>query len=241
MNKFLSLLFCFVSAVTFAQTAVVRGLVKDGLSQKVLDSATVDLAGTEFKANTNADGVFVITGVPYGRYTIEVKEANHATYTQLIDVNQPEVVAGSFGLDAAKPVAEEVAEKATEREDALEKALVDAAPTVTLSEEDAKDLGDQSAIGSIGASRDVFISTTAIIMSEARFKIRGYNPGQTEVFMNGVPMNDLGNGYALTSSWGGLNNVLHNRNITIGLNASENSFGGVGGSYSLDTRASSQR
>ena len=242
MNKFLSILFCFLSTVSFAQTAAVRGLVKDGLSQKVLDSATVGLVGTDYKAQTNADGVFVITGVPYGRYTIEVKEANHATYTQLIDVNQPEVVAGSFGLDAPKPAAaEEVAEKVTEREDAQEKALVDVAPTVTLSEEDAKDLGDQSAIGSIGASRDVFVSTTAIVMSEARFRVRGYNPGQTEVFMNGVPMNDLGTGNALTSSWGGLNNVLHNRDITIGLNASENSFGGVGGSYSLDTRASSQR
>ena len=54
-------------------------------------------------------------------------------------------------------------------------------------------------------------------------------------------MNDLGTGRALTSSWGGLNDVLHNRDITIGLGQNNYSFGGVGGTYSLDTRASAQR
>ena len=43
MNKILSILFCFVSIVASAQTATVKGLIKDELSQKVLDTATEDI------------------------------------------------------------------------------------------------------------------------------------------------------------------------------------------------------
>ena len=59
--------------------------------------------------------------------------------------------------------------------------------------------------------------------------------------MNGVPVNDLYTGNGLTSGWSGLNNVIRNRDITIGLGASDYAFGGVGGSYSLNTTASAQR
>jgi len=233
MNKILSILFCFVSIVASAQTATVKGLIKDELSQKVLDTATATLVGTNFKANTDANGVFVITGVPYGRYTIEIKEGNHAPYTQLIDVNQPEIVVGSVGLHLSDAV--------VAREEARDKAQVEDVPTVTLTEADSKDLADENIASAIGSTSDIFISTVSFVQSEARFRIRGYNQGQFEVFMNGVPVNDLYTGNGLTSGWSGLNNVIRNRDITIGLGASDYAFGGVGGSYSLNTTASAQR
>ncbi len=233
MKKILSLLLCAISIASFGQTATVKGLIKDELSQKVLDTATATLVGTNFSANTNADGVFTITGVPYGRYTIEVKETNHATYSQLIDVNQPTVVVGSVGL--------KISEAIVEREDSRNKAQVEDVPTVTLTEADSKDLNDQNIASAIGSTADIFISTVSFVQNEAHFRIRGYNQGQFEVFMNGVPMNDLYTGNGLTSGWSGLNNITHNRDITIGLGASDNSFGGVGGTYSLNTSASAQR
>ena len=233
MNKILSIVFCLITMAGFAQTATVKGLIKDELSQQVLDTATATLVGTDFKATTNAEGVFTITGVPYGQYTIEIKETNHAPYTQVIQVNQPVVVVGSVGL--------KISEVVVEREDAKEKSQVEDVPTVTLTDADSKDLTDQNIASAIGATSDIFISTVSFVQSEARFRIRGYNQGQFEVFMNGVPVNDLYTGNGLTSGWSGLNNITHNRDITIGLGASENSFGGVGGTYSLNTTASAQR
>ncbi len=233
MKKILSILFCAFSLATFAQTATVKGLVKDELSQKILDTAIATLVGTDFKANTNADGVFVITGVPYGQYTIEIKEGGHASYSQVIQVNQPQVVVGSVGL--------KISEAVVEREDARDKAVIEDVTTVTITDVEAKDLGDVNIGSAIGATTDVFISVTSFVQSEARFRVRGYNFGQTEAFMNGLPVNDLFTGNGLTGTWAGLTNITHNRDITIGIGANDNSFGGVGGTYSLNTSASAQR
>jgi hypothetical protein len=231
-NIFLALL-CFASTLLFSQTATVKGLVKDELSQKVLDTATAVLQGTDFKANTNADGIFIIKNVPYGEYTIIIKESGHDAYSQVIQVNQPEIVVGSVGLH--------IAEAVVEREDARDKSQVEDVTTVTLTDIDAKDLGDQNIGSAIGASADIFVSTVSFIQSEARFKVRGYDAGQFEVYMNGVPVNDQFTGNGLTGTWAGLNNILHNRDITIGLGANDNSFGGIGGTYSINTSASAQR
>ena len=233
MKKILSMLFCLLTVAAFAQKATVKGLVKDELSQKVLDTATASLVGTDFKANTNADGVFIITGVPYGQYIIEIKEGGHTAYSQVIQVNQPEIVVGSVGLRLSEAV--------VEREDARDKAAVEDVPTVTITDVESKDLGDVNIGSAIGASTDVFVATTSFVQSEARFRVRGYNSGQFEIFMNGVPVNDLFTGNGLTGTWAGLTNVTHNRDIVIGLGASDNSFGGVGGTYSLNTTASAQR
>lgn len=233
MKKILIILFCFTAVASFAQTGTVKGLVKDELSQKVLDTATAELQGTEFKASTNADGVFIIKGVPYGQYTIIIKEPGHDAYSQVVQVNQPEVVVGSVGLHMAEAI--------VERQDVREKSQVEDVPTVTLTDVQSKDLADQNIASTIGYTSDVFIATTSFVQSEARFRIRGYNPGQFEVFMNGVPANDLFTGGGLTATWAGLNNVTHNRDITIGLGVNENSFGGPGGTYALDTRATEQR
>jgi len=214
MKKLLPALFCLLSITTFAQTATIKGLVKDELSQQVLDTATAVLVGTEFKANTNSSGVFIMTGVPYGRYTIEIHEPGHAAYSQLIDVNQPEVVVGSVGL--------RISETVVEREEAHEKAQIEDVPTVTITDIESKDLGDQGIASAIGASSDVFIATTSFVQNEARFRIRGYGAAQSEVFMNGVPVNDLYTGIGLTGTWSGLTNITHNRDITIGLGANDN-------------------
>jgi len=233
MKKILFILFTMASVAAFAQTATVKGLVKDELSQKVLDTATAVLVGTDFRANTNADGVFIIKGVPYGQYTIEIRESGHSAYSQLIQVNQPEVVVGSVGL--------RISEAVVEREDARDKAQIEDVPTVTITDVESKDLADQNIASAIGVSTDVFVATTSFVQSEARFRIRGLGFNQFEVFMNGIPVNDLYTGNGLTGTWAGLTNITHNRDITIGLGANDNSFGGVGGTYSLNTAASAQR
>ncbi|QQR94650.1 MAG: hypothetical protein IPJ93_12710 [Bacteroidota bacterium] len=59
--------------------------------------------------------------------------------------------------------------------------------------------------------------------------------------MNGIAEEDLTNGRTAFSSWSGLNDVLRSRESTSGLNPSTYAFGGVGGSYSIDSRAGRQR
>lgn len=120
------------------------------------------------------------------------------------------------------------------------RSTIENVPTVTLSDNDLAEVG-QSVSSNAGANRDVFVSAANFVMASAHFRIRGYKPDEFTVLMNGVPVNDLENGSVTPNSWGGLNTVVRHREYSVGLAASEDAFGGVGGSLSFDTRASVQR
>ena len=60
----------------------------------------------------------------------------------------------------------------------------------------------------------------------------------TTMMINGTPVNDPETGKVIYSTWGGLNDAMRNTVNTIGLAATENTFGTLGGTSSIITRAS---
>lgn len=103
------------------------------------------------------------------------------------------------------------------------------------------DLGSQDISGILQASQDIFTNTAGFNFGLARFRIRGYEPENTAVLINGINMNDPETGFAAWSTWGGLNDVTRFREVYVGITPSDITFGGIGGYSSLDTRASSIR
>jgi hypothetical protein len=71
--------------------------------------------------------------------------------------------------------------------------------------------------------------------------MRGYESENFTTYLNGVPVNDLEDGTTPWSQWGGLNNVFYNRENSLGLQPTTFTYGGVGGGYNFDARASKQR
>ncbi|MDB5281470.1 MAG: TonB-dependent receptor [Bacteroidota bacterium] len=233
MKIFFTLFLGCIFVVSFAQTSTVKGLVKDEITQKTLDKAVVRLTGTTFTYTTAADGLFAITNVPYGRYTFEVVADGHVTYSQPVDISLPETIIGAIGMPEGQL---ETIKLETE-----EKTAVESLPTVSLSETEISDASEESVSSALGSSRDIFISTASYTWSEARFRIRGYNAVNFYTYMNGLPVNDLETGRTNWGAWGGLNTVLYNHESRVGLQATDFSFGGVGGENSFDSRAGLQR
>lgn len=117
----------------------------------------------------------------------------------------------------------------------------DRIPIITLSGgEEESELGSQNISGILSASRDPFIAAAAYNLSSGGFDIRGYR-SESEVFFNGIPVNNLENGAVYWSVWGGLNDVTRNRESTIDLSPTAFTFSGLGGATAFDTRASKQR
>jgi len=71
--------------------------------------------------------------------------------------------------------------------------------------------------------------------------MRGYDADQFTTFMNGAPMENLDNGFTPFGLWGGLNDVLRNRQNAYGLQSNKFAFGALGGATMIDSRASKQR
>ena len=115
-------------------------------------------------------------------------------------------------------------------------------PVVSASSDDlSESVSDQNVSGMLASSRDIYAATAAYRLTQAGFRYRGYRNEQFSTIINGVLINDPENGQAFWGGWGAFNEVLQNRDGNIGLSPSSYTFGGLGGSYHIDTRAGGQR
>ncbi len=119
--------------------------------------------------------------------------------------------------------------------------VLDNIPTISLSDDDLGDVGAQNISSQLTAGRDPFYNAAAFNFSPARFRIRGYDADFAAVYINGVPMDNLDNGYTPWGLWGGLNDVFRNRDVNFGNRYNTFAFGDIGTNTNLDVRASKQR
>ena len=123
----------------------------------------------------------------------------------------------------------------------LKDAITDNIPVVSLDENDMIDGSAQNVSSVLGAGRDPFLSAASFHFNAVRFRIRGYDADLFSTYMNGVPMKNLDNGFTPYGLWGGLNDVMRNRDQVHGLKANPYAMGDIGGMTYFDTRASRQR
>jgi hypothetical protein len=96
----------------------------------------------------------------------------------------------------------------------------------------------QTISGLLNSGKDPFESATRYNLSGFRFNARGYGSEYDNVYINGVLMNENESGKFVYSLLGGLNDVTRNQENTIGMEAGSYSFGNLGQTTNIDTRAS---
>ena len=125
--------------------------------------------------------------------------------------------------------------------DEAKSSLLDNIPVVSLDENDNQDGSAQNISSQANAGRDPFHRAASFNFNAVRFRLRGYDADLYGTYMNGAPMENLDNGFTPFGLWGGLNDVLRNRQNTYGLQTSTMGFGNIGGANFIDTRAFKQR
>ncbi|NOT51004.1 MAG: TonB-dependent receptor [Chitinophagaceae bacterium] len=123
----------------------------------------------------------------------------------------------------------------------VKQGVLDNIPVVSLDENDLGDGGAQNTSSLLTAGRDPFYSAASFNFSAVRFKIRGYDNDLFSTYMNGIPMDNLDNGFTPYGLWGGLNDVMRNRDVSWGLRYNTFAFGDIGSNTNIDSRASRQR
>lgn len=149
-----------------------------------------------------------------------------------------------FGFYTAQSQVTEVRDSIPSRDtlmEMLKSNLLDNIPVISLDENDGQDGSAQNISSQLGAGRDPFLNAATFKFGAVRFRIRGYDSDQFNTFINGVPMENLDNGFTPFGQWGGLNDVMRNRESSIGLKPTTFAYGDIGGSSFFDTRASHQR
>ena len=226
LKRLVFLLVVFVGSGYFssAQTSNVKGVLTDEYKTPI-PNIIVTLVGTEFTATTDSNGTFHFKNVPFGEYGIETVNGINDYFLIGAKIEQPTVDLSAYSF-------EKRSKGFTDQ---------DNVPTLSLSDDELQGNTSQSVASALNASRDAFVSATSYNFSVARFRLRGYDEENFSTLMNDAPMTDLANGRTLYNAWGGLNDVMRSREITLGLAPASYAFGSVGGVYSIDSRASHQR
>ncbi|MCK9617300.1 MAG: TonB-dependent receptor [Lentimicrobiaceae bacterium] len=226
MKKFLFLvmLLLFVCLGTFAQNAFISGKVLDAGSNDPVEGVIVT-AGT-MKTLTEADGSFILKNPATGNITISFTMQGYETIEKTVSFEGKNLNLGSVQI------------KLSSQNEAADNGISEISLANLDSDDETK---DQSISGLLQSSNDIYVSTSAYTFGTAYYRIRGYDNENQSVYINNIMVNDIENGRATWSEWGGLNDATRNKEVINGLNTAKFSFGNLGGTTNILTRASMQR
>ncbi|MEA3452460.1 MAG: TonB-dependent receptor plug domain-containing protein, partial [Bacteroidota bacterium] len=76
---------------------------------------------------------------------------------------------------------------------------------------------------------------------DSRINLRGFNSRNVGVLINGVPVNDMENGYVYWSNWAGLSDVTRSMQVQRGIGASRLAISSVGGTINILTKTTDMK
>lgn len=225
-----------IASISMAIGGTVKGVIKDAESKSPLIGANVVLIGTSQGSTTDQDGAFVILNVPNGEYKVEVSYLGYQAYEQLLKVGAEEATL-DVELTPVSIIGEAinvVASRAKFRETPVAFTNVD-------KENITKQLGSRDIPMVLNDTPGIYATETGGGAGDARINVRGFDQRNTAVLINGVPVNDMENGWVYWSNWDGLGDVTSSIQVQRGLGASNLAISSVGGTLNIITDAAAAK
>jgi len=230
-------IFLLFSLMAFAVSSVWAGSIAGRVTAKAsgepLMGANVYLKGTTLGSATDQDGMFYIK-VDDGNYTLVCDYVGYSIEQVQITVKGD--VKHDFQLTEnlfAKTI-EVMADRA-----------VDRVTPVAYSNVDKKEMETQL------GSRDIplVLNTTPSVYAtqqgggagDARINVRGFNQRNVAIMINGVPVNDMENGWVYWSNWDGVGDATASIQMQRGLSAVNLATPSIGGVMNIITDPTSQK
>ncbi len=222
-----------LSVTLFAEDRTISGVVKSSQTGEALIGANVILKGTTFGFATDDQGKYEITA-PEGKYTIAASYIGYES--QEYDINLTNDMEVNFTLQDYEfsLSVTVISDRAKERE-----------TPVAYSDVSKKDM--EFNLG----SRDIplILNTTPSVYStvqgggagDARINVRGFNQRNVAIMINGVPVNDMENGWVYWSNWDGLGDATSSIQVQRGLSAVNLATPSIGGTMNIITDPTQQR
>jgi len=232
MKKFLTIsMLLLVSFFAVAQ-GTVTGTVVDAESQEPLIGASVFVEGTLTGTVTDFNGQFSLNlkegeqtlVITYTGYAETKKEVNISSGSQ--DVGTIEVGFAAVGLNEVEVIASVAVDRKTPV----------AVSTISGREIEAK-VGNQEYPEILRKTPGVYVTKQGGGFGDSRINVRGFDQRNTAVMINGIPVNDMENGWVYWSNWAGLADVTSRIQVQRGLGASKLAVASVGGSINIITNA----
>ncbi|MYC72767.1 MAG: TonB-dependent receptor [Gemmatimonadetes bacterium] len=233
MVMLFSLLFLAHSALSAAE---LKGTVRDAETGESLPGANIYIEGVERGATTDLDGQFAIANVGAGSHTLVVSFIGYKEHRSPVVVEadavelfvelMPEIFRGKEIII--------VADRAKMRETPV--AFSDV-PKADMQ----RKLGSRDLPLILNDTPGVYATAQGGGAGDSRINVRGFDQRNVAVMINGVPVNDMENGWVYWSNWDGLSDVTSSIQVQRGLGASNLAIASVGGTMNIITDIASQR
>ncbi len=232
------LLIVFSGFTVVAQTGTIKGTVLEDGTNEPLIGATVVVKGTSKGATTDIEGNFALAGVDAGSQTIVISYVgydNKEMVVKVVDGQTTELgkITISTGAVGLKEV-EVIASVAIDRKTPV------AVSTIKGSDIEAK-IGNQEFPEILRSTPSIYATKQGGGFGDSRINVRGFDQRNTAVLINGVPVNDMENGWVFWSNWAGLSDVTSNMQVQRGLSASKLAIASVGGTINIITNAAEMK
>jgi len=206
-NKIYGTLLAIVvfSSGSFAQ---IKGKVVDASTKEVLVGATV--GNSKQTTTTNLDGTFELKSIKPG----EKIKTSYIGYT-------------STSMDAKDGVTIELQSSSTGMKEVsvISSVGIDRKTPVALSTIGTKfaleNLGSQELPELLKVTPSAFITKGGGGVGDSRINLRGFDQRNIAILINGVPVNDMENGWVYFSNWAGIGDALKQIQVQRGLGGSK--------------------
>jgi len=226
----LAVVLFMMGATLFAQTKL-TGKVVDEYNQ-ALPGADVIIKGTTQGTSSDFDGNFTLeTSDTAGTLNVSFMgyNAKSLTFSGSQDFGNVQLMPSAESLSEVVIVG--VADIAKDRETPVAVSTIKATEIV-------EKLGSQELPELLNATPSVYATKQGGGYGDARINIRGFDQRNTAVMINGMPVNDMENGWVYWSNWAGLSDVTTAMQVQRGLGSSKLAISSVGGTINVLTKTS---
>ena len=229
-NVFLVIFLLSLPLSLFA-AGTIAGKITDATTNEVLPGANVSVQGTRMGAASGTNGVYSISGVPPGSYTLVASFMGFQTVEKEVSVTEGGKVTADFSLEAEVLMGKEIAilaDRARERETPV------AFSNVQKTDMEAR-LGSRDIPLVMNVTPSVYATPGGGGAGDARINVRGFNQRNIAIMINGVPVNDMENGWVYWSNWDGLGDATSSIQMQRGLSAVNLATPSIGGTMNVIT------
>lgn len=222
----------------WAQQATVMGRVTDEVGTSLANVQvliTHQVSGTERGTYTNQDGQYVIRGLsPRGPYRIEARRIGYGSQSTEVEGLDPAGTVEfnfSLGSEAVSLDAIEVfADRAVEQRTPVAYSTIDQIQM-------RRQLASRDLPLILNTTPSVYATEQGGGAGDARINVRGFSQRNVAVMINGVPVNDMENGWVYWSNWDGVGDFTRSLQLQRGMSAVNLATASIGGSLNLITDA----
>lgn len=230
LSTVVSIIFGFLSLTAYSQ-GTIKGVIIDEESNDPLIGASVVVSGTTNGTVTDINGEFTLA-VKVGEPKIKVSYIGYITQVLNVKVSGGQTMnMGTIKMKSDAVGINEVMVLASVAVSRKTPVAVSSIEPIKIAEK----LGTQEYPEILKSTPGVYATRQGGGFGDSRVNIRGFDMTNTAVMINGVPVNDMENGWVYWSNWAGLSEVTRSMQVQRGLGASKLSIGSVGGTINIIT------